>query len=181
MFPQKKLPVLPEILRQKRVVIAIIAILVMIISLIIFTLVRNSSQKTAEKINLSQVCSSDLIGRASTHVNDNNLAAMEVIEQEIVKIDTYDSDANCVYILARHALMRNNAVTARKHLERLKKVYVPYNSAFTTPTMKPDELERTVVFLENYIKRDREQTAQRSQDMSDLNNAADAAVKDEAN
>ena len=156
---------------SRRLVALIVTILLLGVGLgVLFMVLNRPGKSESSVVNYSQVCSDDLITRASQKIAAADVTGMLAIESEVKAIPDYKNDTNCDFILVRGALLRSDATEARAQLTQLKKIYLPYSKAFTIPTMNPDQLEVAVAFSENLAK---QRSAASSTDFADQNNAGD--------
>lgn len=136
---------------------------------------QSSAEDEREPVRYTRVCSEELIRRASEEVKQNQLEALQKTEDEIVKITDYEYDQNCLFILARHGLLRNDVTRTKKYLEQLEQAYIPgnYSKAFTIEPLTPKEIEGMVVFLEQREANLREQMEKQAEFRQRLDQAAD--------
>lgn len=100
-------------------------------------------------ITARAVCSDELMARANSPINDNSGSALSLIVDDIKKLPNHNDDPNCVYVLARFALMTGDGAAARTQLERLKYFDVRnYNRALQPVVMSLEDIENAVVVLE---------------------------------
>lgn len=139
---------------------------------------RNDNPDNTGGPTFSRVCSDELIKRASDRLNANDVVELRKIEQGIRQIKDYEKDQNCLLILARGSMLRNDAERSREYVEALKKAYIPegYSQAFTTSTMTVEQIEAAVKFSEDREKPVEKQEEERRKIDAMMNQAADDAA-----
>lgn len=121
----------------------------------------------------TQVCSPELIKRASKKIEASDITGVQAVKGEIEKLKTHERDANCQYILVRYALMVKDIEDAKAQLAQYKKVYVALSPAFGTRTYTPADLEAILKDVEDAKKTEDEQGSARQSESSDLDSLAD--------
>lgn len=138
---------------KRHMIISLASFLIVLLSVIFIlwnVLFHDGDSSKTNTVTFSRVCSDVLIQGASKDIEANNLAGLQKTQNDIIRIKDYDKDQNCLFILVRYNLLRNDTVNGRIYLAMLKKVSIAggYSKAFTTPTMTPKELEVTMVFVQ---------------------------------
>jgi hypothetical protein len=184
-FTWKEVAVKKEtVVKRKSILVAGIPALMAVFIIValggLYFLWRDSNKTQDAEQRFSHVCDEELIKRASSQLEANRLAELRKIEQEVRGIDSYDKDQNCLMILSRISLARNDTKASREYLEDLKKAYIPnsYSPAFTTPTLTVEEIESAIKFNEERQKAAVEEEEKMRRIFEALNNAADAAAKE---
>lgn len=135
-------------------------------------------QQRAKKIELSTpktVCSADIIKQASTALKENKAQALNELEAKIVKLNDYQKDQNCMYIVVRSAMAKGDIEATSQYLEVMKPAYRDngYSKAFTVPVITYDELSKLANSLKQDYEQENKENAERMKEDSEVLNKID--------
>jgi hypothetical protein len=141
----------------------------------------NDTVTSAQKMTPSQVCSSDIIGKANAPLAASDQTALAPVVDEITALKDFDHDPNCVYIVLQYSLASGNATQSSDYLNKLNRVYDPvtgYSHAFSVNIIPISSLQESVDFLvqnakdsQTPAKQDDESTAAGSQAADEFHEA----------
>lgn len=109
----------------------------------------NDTKKTIvdEPVSLQKVCSDDLLRRANTALNNNNTADLKTVYDEILTLENYENDQNCVYLLSWYNYVIANYDQASEYQARLSKLMIQatgYSQIFNPAPQRPEALADTI-------------------------------------
>lgn len=139
-------------LTSKRAIISIIVLFVILVGLIFIW--RNNSQKPVSSPN-EAVCTDQIISDSANFLENDNAAELNSISNEILSLQGFDNDANCLLIITRRYVNASDAENSRKYYEKLLTAYdqdLGYSEKFGTSARTPAELKTTIEFLEQQAK-----------------------------
>ncbi len=155
--------------RKKIILTIFVAILVIGGALLLMWFTMSAQQEDDSAMDNKQVstsakavCDENLLERSAKAIRyPIDSEALAAIVTDIKKLEDYNRDVNCLYVVLQYNLVTSSPVQARESLNGIKGLYIStvgYSSSFGADTQSPAVLEQMVIALESrqekFLKQD---------------------------
>lgn len=112
---------------------------------------RWAYRKITNNDGSAQICSDDMLRRATEQIEPQNVAKLQPIVDEIISLPKYQTDPNCLGVTTMYYVNISSSSGAKANYDQLVVTYNEdegYNDILVGKVLRPDQFKPVVEFLE---------------------------------